>query len=245
MLKRISGWVLSLICISTLVFAGCSSGSSDSNLGLLIMAQGSSSSGATAAPEKFKENQIVKNKVVDISGENKLVEYFEFTSETAGNYSLYENGAKITSYNSVDIPATFTYDYVSGKFTVGNSSSYAFNTVKAGKKVSVIASELMTTTDAAPKFTSEWAVLSGVKYVFNEESKTVNVNNNRTLKYTNDAGWITVGSNVPFFWDTVKKNFYYLAYETERSVVEAVGRGSADADIVFTSPVFIYSALNK
>lgn len=56
MLKRISGWVLSLICISTLVFAGCSSGSSDSNLGLLIMAQGGSSSGATAAPEKFKEN---------------------------------------------------------------------------------------------------------------------------------------------------------------------------------------------
>ena len=103
----------------------------------------------------------------------------------------------------------------------------------------------MTTTDAAPKFTSEWAVLSGVKYVFNEESKTVNVNNNLTLKYTNDAGWITVGSNVPFFWDTVKKNFYYLPYETERSVVEAVGRGSADADIVFTSPVFIYSALNK
>ena len=209
------------------------------------MAQGGSSSGATAAPEKFKENQIVKNKVVDISGENKLVEYFEFTSETAGNYSLYENGAKITSYNSVDIPATFTYDYVSGKFTVGNSSSYAFKTVKAGKNVSVIASELMTTTDAAPKFTSEWAVLSGVKYVFNEESKTVNVNNNLTLKYTNDSGWITVGSNVPFFWDTVKKNFYYLAYETERSVVEAVGRGSADADIVFASPVFIYSALNK
>ena len=118
MLKRISGWVLSLICISTLVFAGCSSGSSDSNLGLLIMAQSGSSSGATAAPEKFKENQIVKNKVVDISGENKLVEYFEFTSETAGNYSLYKDGAKITSYNSVDIPATFTYDYISGKFTV-------------------------------------------------------------------------------------------------------------------------------
>lgn len=244
MLKRILGWVLSLICISTLVFAGCSSGSSDSNMGLLIMGQGGSSSGFTAAPEKFKENQIVKNKVVDISGENKLVEYFEFTSETAGNYSLYENGAKITSYKSVDIPATFTYDNVSGKFTVGTSSSYAFKASKAGKTVSVIASELMTTTDAAPKFTSEWTVLSGDKYVFSEKPKTVNVNNNLTLEYTNDAGWITVGSNVPFFWDTVK-NFYYLAYETERSVVEAVGRGSADADIVFTSPVFIYSALNK
>ena len=77
MLKRISGWVLSLICISTLVFAGCSSGSSDSNFGLLIMAQGGSSSGYAAVPEKFKENQIVKNKVVDISGENKLVEYWD------------------------------------------------------------------------------------------------------------------------------------------------------------------------
>ena len=62
-----------------------------------------------------------------------------------------------------------------------------------------------------------------------------------SAKYTEENGWITVetqADSIPLFYSSANR-MYYLAYETERSGVDGVGRNAGENHILLTSPVFI------
>ena len=190
----------------------------------------------------------MKNKVIS-SGSDVYYEYLTFESETSGTYALYKDGAQVTSYTnkngeSVSVPSSFTYDAVTGKFSAGDVSSYMFNAKKDGKEVSVIAAEEMTCSQEKPALLAEWKS-SSLTFKFtsddNGDNATVTQKDGSypefTVPYTNDGGWITV-SNFPLFFSSSNRMFY-LAYVTERTEVEAVGRNASCDELNFVSPVFI------
>ena len=196
----------------------------------------------------YSSGKVLKNKVVS-TGSDVYYEYLTFTSETGGTYALYKDGAPVTSYTNkngenVDVPSSFTYDAVTGKFSAGDVSSYMFNAKKNGKEVSVIASEEMTCSQEKPVLLAEWKS-SSLTFKFtsddNGDNATVTQKDGSypefTVPYTNDGGWITV-SNFPLFFSSSNRMFY-LAYVTERTEVEAVGRNASYDELNFVSPVFI------
>ena len=196
----------------------------------------------------YSSGKVLKNKVVS-TGSDVYYEYLTFTSETGGTYALYKDGAQVTSYTnkngeSVSVPSSFTYDAATGKFSAGDVSSYMFNAKKNGKEVSVIACEEMTCSQEKPVLLAEWKS-SELSFVFvsddNGDNATVTQNDGSypkfTVSYTNDGGWITV-SNFPLFFSSSNRMFY-LAYVTERTEVEAVGRNASCDELNFVSPVFI------
>ena len=196
----------------------------------------------------YSSGKVLKNKVVS-TGSDVYYEYLTFESETGGNYALYKDGTKVTSYTnkngeSVSVPSSFTYDAATGKFSAGDVSSYMFNAKKNGKEVSVIASEEMTCSQEKPALLAEWKS-SSLTFKFtsddNGDNATVTQNDGSypefTVPYTNDGGWITV-SNFPLFFSSSNRMFY-LAYVTERTEVEAVGRNASCDELNFVSPVFI------
>ena len=196
----------------------------------------------------YSSGKVLKNKVVS-TGSDVYYEYLTFTSETGGNYALYKDGAQVTSYTnkngeSVSVPSSFTYDAATGKFSAGDVSSYMFNAKKDRKEVSVIASEEMTCSQEKPALLAEWKS-SSLTFKFtsddNGDNATVTQNDGSypefTVPYTNDGGWITV-SNFPLFFSSSNRMFY-LAYVTERTEVEAVGRNASCDELNFVSPVFI------
>ena len=196
----------------------------------------------------YSSGKVLKNKVVS-TGSDVYYEYLTFTSETGGDYALYKDDAQVTSYTnkngeSVSVPSSFTYDAATGKFSAGDVSSYMFNAKKNGKEVSVIASEEMTCSQEKPALLAEWKS-SSITFKFtsddNRDNATVKNNDGSypefTVPYTNDGGWITV-SNFPLFFSSSNRMFY-LAYVTERTEVEAVGRNASCDELNFVSPVFI------
>ena len=196
----------------------------------------------------YSSGKVLKNKVVS-TGNDVYYEYLTFTSETGGDYALYKDEKKVTSYTnkngeSVSVPSSFTYDAATGKFSAGDVSSYMFNAKKNGKEVSVIASEEMTCSQEKPVLLAEWKS-SSLTFKFtsddNGDNATVTQNDGSypefTVPYTNDGGWITV-SNFPLFFSSSNRMFY-LAYVTERTEVEAVGRNASCDELNFVSPVFI------
>ena len=196
----------------------------------------------------YSSGKVLKNKVVS-TGNDVYYEYLTFTSETGGNYALYKDEKKVTSYTnkngeSVSVPSSFTYDAATGKFSAGDVSSYMFNARKNGKEVSVIASEEMTCSQEKPALLAEWKS-SSLTFKFtsddNGDNATVTQNDGSypefTVPYTNDGGWITV-SNFPLFFSSSNRMFF-LVYETERSEVEAEGRNASCDELNFVSPVFI------
>ena len=196
----------------------------------------------------YSSGKVLKNKVFS-TGSDVYYEYLTFTSETGGTYALYKDGAQVTSYTnkngeSVSVPSSFTYDAATGKFSAENVSSYMFNAKKNGKEVSVIASEEMTCSQEKPALLAEWKS-SSLTFKFtsddNGDNATVTQNDGSypefTVPYTNDGGWITV-SNFPLFFSSSNRMFY-LAYVTERTEVEAVGRNASCDELNFVSPVFI------
>lgn len=208
----------------------------------------------TAEPENavnvpvYSSGKILKNKVVS-SGSDVYYEYLTFTSETGGTYALYKDGAQVPSYTNkngetVTVPSSFTYDSATGKFSAGDVYSYMFNTKKDGKEVSVIASEEMTCSAEKPVLLAEWES-SSLTFKFtsddNGDNATVTHKDESypefTVPYTNDGGWITV-LNIPLFFSSSNRMFY-LAYVTERTEVEAVGRNASCDELNFVSPVFI------
>lgn len=196
----------------------------------------------------YSSGKVLKNKVVS-TGSDVYYEYLTFTSETGGIYALYKDGAQVTSYTnkngeSVSVPSSFTYDAVTGKFSAENISSYMFNAKKNGKEVSVIASEEMTCSQEKPVLLAEWKSSSFTfKFTSDDSGDNVTVKNNDEsypdfpVPYTNDGGWIMV-SNFPLFFSSSNRMFY-LAYVTERTEVEAVGRNASCDELNFVSPVFI------
>ena len=196
----------------------------------------------------YSSGKVLKNKVVS-SGSDVYYEYLTFESETGGTYALYKDGAQVTSYTNknggtVTVPSSFTYDAATGKFSAGDVSSYMFNAKKDRKEVSVIASEEMTCSQEKPALLAEWKS-SSLTFKFtsddNGDNATVTQNDGSypefTVPYTNDGGWITV-SNFPLFFSSSNRMFY-LAYVTERTEVEAVGRNASCDELNFVSPVFI------
>ena len=196
----------------------------------------------------YSSGKVLKNKVFS-TGSDVYYEYLTFESETGGTYALYKDGAQVTSYTnkngeSVSVPSSFTYDAATGKFSAGDVSSYMFNARKNGKEVSVIASEEMTCSQEKPALLAEWKS-SSITFKFtsddNGDNATVTQNDGSypefTVPYTNDGGWITV-SNFPLFFSSSNRMFY-LAYVTERTEVEAVGRNASCDELNFVSPVFI------
>lgn len=208
----------------------------------------------TAEPENavnvpvYSSGKILKNKVVS-PGRDVYYEYLTFESETGGTYALYKDGAQVPSYTNkngetVTVPSSFTYDSATGKFSAGDVSSYMFNTKKDGNEVSVIAAEEMTCSAEKPVLLAEWKS-SSLTFKFtsddNGDNATVTQKDGSypefTVPYTNDGGWITV-SNIPLFFSSSNRMFY-LAYETERTEVESVGRNASCDELNFVSPVFI------
>ena len=196
----------------------------------------------------YSSGKVLKNKVVS-TGSDVYYEYLTFESETGGTYALYKDGAQVTSYTnkngeSVSVPSSFSYDAATGKFSAGDVSSYMFNAKKDRKEVSVIASEEMTCSQEKPVLLAEWKS-SSLTFKFtsddNGDNATVTQKDGSypkfTVPYTNDGGWITV-SNFPLFFSSSNRMFY-LAYVTERTEVEAVGRNASCDELNFVSPVFI------
>ena len=196
----------------------------------------------------YSSGKVLKNKVFS-TGSDVYYEYLTFTSETGGDYALYKDGNKVNSYTnkngeSVSVPSSFSYDAATGKFSAGDVSSYMFNAKKDRKEVSVIASEEMTCSQEKPALRAEWKS-SSLTFKFtsddNGDNATVTQNDGSypefTVPYTNDGGWITV-SNFPLFFSSSNRMFY-LAYVTERTEVEAVGRNASCDELNFVSPVFI------
>ena len=196
----------------------------------------------------YSSGKVLKNKVIS-TGSDVYYEYLTFESETGGTYALYKDGAQVTSYTNknggtVTVPSSFTYDAATGKFSAGDVSSYMFNAKKNGKEVSVIASEEMTCSQEKPVLLAEWKSSSlTFKFTSDDSGDKVTVKNNDEsypdfpVPYTNDGGWIMV-SNFPLFFSSSNRMFY-LAYVTERTEVEAVGRNASCDELNFVSPVFI------
>lgn len=250
MLKKMKKLGTACVGALALMLSSCGDSSSSTNSGLLLglINQGPTS---TVTIEAFKADEVVRNEVIATDGETYW-EYFKFTDDTTGEYKLYKKVGETKEVLTTDpedgstLPTTFTYDQTTGGFTVGNSTSYLFDAPKDNQTVNVIASELMTTTENTG-FSSTWTCSDGdFKFSSNSVDWTIPGGSTNLYACTKNGGWISIDdpNPIPFYWDNVSK-FYYLAYETERTKVEDFGRGLSDADVAYTSPVFIYKKLNK
>lgn len=229
-------------------FAGCSSDG------------GSSEAENAIGVPKFSAGKIIKNKVVSVSGgDSGYVEYLEFASETGGKYYLCKNGAKVDEFpeeSGSAVPASFSYNPETGGFSVSASgavSSYMFNAKKDGKNVAAIAKEELKCAAEVPALLAEWKG-KAVSFVFGEDSVEVKPVSSAagafSAEYTVNGGWITVlpkvsdSSGLPLFYSSSGRMFY-LAYETERSEAEAVGKSAAALDGVLelALPVFILAEI--
>lgn len=196
---------------------------------------------------------IIKNKVVNLNDSaDTYYEYLEFTSETGGNYSVYKKGdsenTKVTvspTDETTALPTTFTYDATSGKITttttVGETATtytaYMFSTTKDGADAACIASDVLATTGDASSLMNTWTGSKVSSVTFNKDGTAeLNVKSDSSANYvgsyTNSDGWIYVSptAEVPLFFGKIGANttntLYYLAYQTERSEVEAAGRAA-------------------
>lgn len=224
-------------------FAGCSSDG------------GSSEAENAIGVPKFPAGKIIKNKVVSVSGgDSGYVEYLEFDSETGGKYYLYKDGAKVAKFpegSGSAVPESFSYNPETGGFSVSEDavSSYMFNAKKNGKNVAAIAKEELECNAQVPALLAEWKG-KAVSFVFGEDSVEVKPVSSGagafSAEYKVNGGWITVlpkvsdSSGLPLFYSSSGRMFY-LAYETERSEAEAVGKSAAvlDGVLELALPVFI------
>ena len=240
--------VAALALFAAGTFAGCSSDG------------GSSEAENAIGVPKFSAGKIIKNKVVSVSGvDSGYVEYLEFTSETVGKYHLYKDGAEVEEFpegSGSRVPESFSYDPETGGFYVsgdGAVSSYMFNAKKDGKNVSAIAKDELECEAESPALLAEWKG-KAVSFVFGKDSVEVKPVSSGagafSADYTVNGGWITVlpkvsdSSGLPLFYSSSGRMFY-LAYETERSEAEAVGKSAAALDGVLelALPVFILAEI--
>lgn len=225
-----------VVCALAFFAAGCGS-DSDS---------GSSGPENAVSVPKYQGGKIIKNKVVSLSGgDSGFVEYLAFESETAGKYHLYKGGAEVP-----ESAKDFTYDPATGKFSAGAGEnavhSYMFETKKDGEKVSVIAKDEMKCDAENPVLCAGWT--AGLFAFSFGEDMTVSVKNTAdganlefSAKYKNEDGWVTIETepdNIPLFYSSSDR-FFFLAYTTERSEADGLGRNAVSGETVLESPVFI------
>ena len=244
MKKRKFKVLLSLFLGAAVMFAGCSSGGDDDDGGKSSVNY--DVSGTAALPE-IAENQVIRNKVVNLNGSASVYyEYLTFTSETGGDYSVYEEKdgtkSKINKIPGTEtpLPSSFEYDKTTGKFTAGENSSYMFNAKKDGKDICALASEILVT-EAENKNTllNKWKSEKDGYFTF-DNSGYVFVNNN-AFCYSNNNGWILITDSVPLYWAKQGDNFslYYYVFQTERECVEEAGRMLGGNAIFFESNKFL------
>lgn len=230
--------LLVLMLAAIVGITGCSDDSDGGGSGVNYDVSGSGSLPTVTS------DTIIKNKVVNIEDSGDIYyEYLKFTSETAGEYSVYKKGdtenTKIT-VSPIDgktkLPTTFTYDSAAGKVTAGNTSAYMFNAVKDGTEVACIAKDILTTNgENKNSLINTWSSDIVNECVFNSNGTVyLDIDNSSEFAYSgafkNDNGWISVSTTgaIPFFFGKVGANetnsLYYLAYQTERSTAETVGR---------------------
>ncbi len=235
-MKRTNFLLGCVVCALAFFVAGCSS---DSDSG------GAGPENAVSVP-KFQAGKIIKNKVVSLSGgDSGYFEYLEFESETVGKYHLYKDGAEV-----LESAKDFTYDPATGEFSAGTGEnavhSYMFEAKKGGEKVSVIAKDEMKCDAENPVLCAGWSAGS---FAFSfDEDMNVSVKNTAdgavlefSAKYRNEDGWVTIEtepSSIPLFYSSSDR-FFFLAYATERSEVDELGRNVVSGETVLESPVFI------
>ena len=197
----------------------------------------------------YSSGKVLKNKVVSTgsdTGSDVYYEYLTFTSETGGDYSVYEekDGTK-TKIDKIpgtetQVPSSFEYDKTTGKFTAGENSSYMFNAKKDGKDICALASEILVT-EAENKNTllNKWKSEKDGYFTF-DNSGYVFVNNN-AFCYSNNNGWILITDSVPLYWAKQGDKFslYYYVFQTERESVEEAGRMLGGNAIFFESNKFL------
>ena len=237
-MKRMGFLLGCAFCALAFFASGCSSDSDSGGSGIDYNVSG------TAEPTKIESGKVVRNKVVNLGGSNADVyyEYLTFTSENGGKYAVYKDSEgektkieKLTlDGKEITLPSEFEYDSTNGGFKpVGadSNTAYMLDAKKDGKDVCVVASELLETSgENKDSLFNEWNSDVDGKYVFQDGGYVIT--DNGGFRYTNSAGWILVSGSVPFYWtkNNGKSSLYYMAYTTEREVVEAEGRAVSVED---------------
>ncbi len=228
----------------SLSLTGCSSESSGGG----SSGKGVSDKPGAASLLEFAEGTVIRNRIVNLESDDVLYEYLKFTSSTAGEYSLYsyteETGfTKETTVDSVSVPTSFVYNAENGCFETEiegvSRSSFMFKTVeKTIEKFYIAETKLFSDSDK-PTLFGLWEIPNGSSFNFkNDGTVVVDQDGNKFVyDYTNTNGLVMV-DELPMFWANVSGTpvFYYLAYETESTEVEDVGRSAAvSAEYDFTS----------
>lgn len=230
--------LLALLLAVSVGFVACDNGSDGGGSSESYDISGSGTLPTVAA------NTIIKNTVVNLNNStDTYYEYLEFTSETGGNYSVYKKGdtenTKVTvspTDNTTTLPTTFTYDATSGKITTtANDSSYnayMFSAAKDGADVACIALDVLATTGDASSLMNTWTGSKVSSVTFNKDGTVALENSNASYSgtFTNTDGYISISDTIPLYFGKIGSNatntLYYLAYQTERSTVEAAGRAA-------------------
>ena len=239
-MKKIKS-LLSILLCSTIMFFGCNSDSGNSTSSVNYDVPG------TASLPEIAENQVIRNKVVNLNGSASVYyEYLTFTSETGGVYSVYEEkDGKKSEIDKIPgtetaLPSSFEYEKTTGKFTAGENSSYMFNAKKDGKDICALASEILVT-EAENKNTllNKWKSEKDGYFTFDNSGYVFT--NDSAFTYSNNNGWILITDSVPLYWAKQGDKFslYYYVFQTERESVEEAGRMLRENTIFFESNKFL------
>ena len=246
-MKRMGFLLGCVVCALAFFAAGCGSDSDSGGAGVDYNASG------IAEPAKMENGKVVRNKVVNLGDATDVYyEYLIFTSENGGNYAVYKDsdGVKtkietiMVDGKEIPLPSGFEYDSTNGGFKPAGAeanTAYMFSAKKDGKDVSVVASEILETSEEnKDSLFNEWESDADGKYEFQDGGYVLT--DKGGFRYTNSEGWILVSDSVPFYWtkSNGKSTLYYMAYITEREDVEAEGRAvSAESERFFVSGRFI------
>lgn len=258
-LKLALAWLLLLVAMG-LVFTGCKSEEEDKGDPAPIETPGGDEPSKDAPVEivtgDFKE-KILKNKVVMLDGSGDVYyEYLKFTSESAGEYSLYKDGKKQDTYKDKTLPTAFTYSKANGEVKVGDISSYIYDYKHGDEDKRGIADEILSAKDKGSLYTTWTSGKRGLNFTFkaaevdDEDDAICTIKGKDGGSITTgiqiDEGHFTIQEKMPFFWTKLngENTLYFMAYETERIEVSEVGRASMTNVVETEFGRFIFAALN-
>ncbi|MBD5399923.1 MAG: hypothetical protein HDR57_04730 [Treponema sp.] len=182
----------------------------------------------------FGGGKIIKNSVVVNESTDSYVEYLEFTSDIGGNYYVYKNGEKISSFNEKEISKTFSYNPETGEVTCGDVSAYMFSTKKDSETVSAFSKDRMIPADSEKGLYTTWtgndtATPTIIFEIDKDDNQTLQIAQKDVIftpSFERESGWITVkGITTDLVLYHSSNNFlFYRVYISERSEVNEVGR---------------------
>lgn len=272
-MKRVKLILMGLLLVVGLAFTGCKSEDEDKGEPAPIETPddnentpGGNTPGEETKPDKDIPVEIViedfngkilKNKVVMLDGSSDVYyEYLKFTSESAGEYSLYKDGKKQDTYKDKTLPTAFAYEKARGKVTVGDTSSYIYDYKHGDEDKRGIADEILSATDKSSLYTTWTSDKRGLDFTFkageadDEDDAVCTIKSkdggSATAGIQIDEGHFIIQGNMPFFWTRLngENTLYFMAYETERSEVSEVGRSAMTNVVDMEFGRFIFAALN-